>query len=611
VAPFNSREWGHHYGIVGRLRDGLTIDRARTELAAIGRAAVTQFARPPWADMSRGLAVRGLQEQLTADVRPALLSIVGAVLLLLAIACVNVTNLLLARGAQRRAEFAMRVALGASRGRLLRQLLVESVLIALVGGMLGLVVAQAGVGALVALSPPGLPRVNAIRIDTRVFAFALVVTTIVGLAIGFIPAFGAVRTGLNDSLQRTSRRTAGGRTAARRMLVVAEVALALVLLVSAGLLMRSLARLFAVDPGFRSSHLVTMQVVEPGIEFRSDTARRHFYEEALDAVRNVPGVTSAAFTSQLPFTDDLDAYGVEIESGTLKPGEDPSDALQSGLRYVVTPGYFQTMGIPLLRGRALEPNDATMSPESVVISQSLARQEFGSENPIGRRIRMGPEVVAGRPWDIVIGVVGDVKQQSLATGQTQAFYVAMGRWWWVDNVQSLVVRTATDPAALVPSLERAIWSVNANNPIQRVATMDALVTISASQRRFALLIIESFAFAALALAAIGLYGVLSGSVTERMRELGVRSALGASCEAILGLVIRQGMLLTAAGVVLGIVGAIVASRALTSLLFGISHVDPGTYIVVTLLLAAVSLLACALPAWRAARVDPVITLRAE
>jgi putative ABC transport system permease protein len=530
----------------------------------------------------------------------------------LLIACVNVTNLLLARGAQRRSEFAMRVALGASRERLLRQVLTESVVLAMVGGVLGLGVAQIGVHALLALSPAELPRVEAIGLNAPVFLFAFAATTLIGLAVGFIPALGAAGGGLHDKLQRSSRRAASGRGGARRALVVAEVALALVLLVGAGLLMRSLARLFAVDPGFRPSHLLTMQVVEAGLDFHSDTARKRFFEQALDAVSHVPGVASAAFTSQLPLSDDLDGYGVVTASeGALKPGEDPTSLAQSGLRYVVTPGYFRTMGIPLLRGRLLEPNDATMTPEAVVISQSLARQEFGNRDPIGQRIRMGPEIIADRPWDVVVGEVGDVKQESLALGQTEAFYVALGRWWWVDNVQSLVVRTAMDPAALVPSIKRAIWSVNANQPIERVATMDALIERTASQRRFALVVIESFALAALALAAIGIYGVLSGSVSERLREIGVRSALGASRERLLGLVVGQGMALTAAGIVLGVGGAFLASRALMSLLFGVSRLDPLTYLGVALLLGLVSLIACALPAWRAARVDPAITLRAE
>lgn len=611
LAPFNSREWGHHYEIVGRVRDGVPMDRVTAELDAIGRTEVPQFARPRWADMSNGLLVRSLHDQVTGQVRPALLAIGGAVVLLLVIACVNVTNLLLARGAPRRGEFAMRVALGASRGRLVRQVLTESVLIAVIGGALGLAVAQAGVHALLALSPPELPRIEDIGLDAPVFVFALAVTTIIGLAVGIVPAFGAARSGVSEALQRSSRRTAGGRAAARRGLVVAEVALALVLLVSAGLLMRSLVRLFAVDPGFRPSDVATMQVTLPGMEFHSDSARHQFFEQALDAVRNVPGVASAAFTSQVPLSDDLDAYGVEVEAKALKPGEDPSGISASALRYAVTPDYFHTIGMTLLRGRVFEPNDATTSPEAVVISESLAHEEFGDRNPIGQRIRMGPEIGSGRPWDIIVGVVADVKQQSLALGQNQAFYVPMGRWWWVDNVQSLVVRTGTTPATLVPSIKRAIWSVNRTVPIQRIVTMDDLIAASGAQRRFALIVIESFALAALVLAAIGLYGVLSGSVSERTREIGVRAALGASRGSIIGLILRQGLALTAIGVILGAAGAMAATRALTSLLFGVSRLDPLTYLGVIVILAAVSVVACWAPAWHAARVDPAITLRAE
>ena len=608
AASFDSREWGHHYRIIGRLAANVTADQATTEMAAIGRAPVPQFARPPWADMKSGMLVRSLHDAVIADVKPALLAIVGAVLLLLAIACVNVTNLLLARGAQRRGEFAMRIALGAGGSRLVRQLLTESVVVAVLGGALGLGVAQIGVRALIALSPAGLPRVDAIELNASVFAFALAATTIIGLVVGFVPALSATRAGFRDALQQNSRRAAGGRTAARRALVVAEVALALVLLVSAGLLMRSLEHLFAVTPGFRASRLLTMQVIAPGNAYRSDTARRLFYQQALDAVRQVPGVTAAAFTSQLPLSDDLDAYGYAFQSTpNVKAGADGS-----ALRYAVTPAYFATMGIPLRRGRLLESTDLPGGPEAIVISESLARRKFGKQNPIGQRVKFGPETGADtRPWDIIVGVVGDVKQQSLALSQTDAFYVALGQWWWVDNVQSLVVRTTGDPLALVPSIKRAIWSVDKNQPIQRIITMDGLIATTASQRRFALVIIETFAFAALVLAAIGIYGVLSGSVSERMREIGVRSALGASKRSILSLVLRQGLALALLGVVIGLTGAVAATRAIMSMLFDVSRLDPVTYGGVIALLVGVSVLACWVPAWRAARVDPAITLRAE
>jgi putative ABC transport system permease protein len=605
--PFNSREWGHHYQIIGRLRGGISPTAAMSELKTIGEVAVLQFPRPQWASLAGGVLVRSLQDEVTGDAKPALLAIMGAALLLLTIACVNVTNLLLARSAQRRGELAMRMALGAGRRRLVRQLLTESVVLAVVGGLGALVVAQAGVRALIALSPPGLPRAEAIAVDAKVFLFALGVSTVIGLVVGLVPAVGAARGGLSEGMQGSSRRTAGRRGAGRRLLVIAEVALALVLLVSAGLLMRSLEQLLGVAAGFNTQRLLTMQVIAPGQSYRSDTARRQFFERALEAVRQVPGVTGAAFTSQLPLSEDLDSYGYEVASTPgVKPGEDGAV-----FRYAVTPGYLQSMGIPLRRGRALDATDVTAMPEAVLISESLARHKFGSKNPLGERMRFGPETATDRPWDVVVGVVGDVKQESLASQSSEAFYVAMGHWWWVDNVQTLVVRTTGDAVALVPSVKRAIWSVDRNQPIERVMTMDGLIALGAAQRRFALVIIESFAFAALVLAAVGIYGVLSGSVSERMREIGVRSALGASRRSILTLVVRQGLGLTAIGVAIGVGGAFAASQAIVSLMFGVSRVDPVTYAGVVGLLVGVSLLACWLPAWRAARIDPAITLRAE
>jgi putative ABC transport system permease protein len=604
-ASFNGREWGHHYQIIGRLADRLTAERAASDMAAIGRASVPEFPRPPWATMSDGMLVHSLQDDVTGEARPALLAIVGAVLLLLVIACVNVTNLLVARGAQRRGEFAMRIALGAGRRRLVRQLLTESVVLAAIGGVLGLAVAELGVRALVALSPPGLPRVDAIRLDGPVFVFALAVTTLIGVVVGLVPAVVAARSELRDGLQQSSRRTAGGGGVARSALVIAEVALALVLLVNAGLLMRSLERLFAVAPGFNATHLLTMQVIDPGRAYRSDSARRLYYERTLEAVRQVPGVTSAAFTSQLPLSDDLDGYGFEFQSKpTVKAGEDGS-----ALRYVVTPGYIEAMDIPLRAGRVLNASDVRGGDEAVLISESLARREFGNQSAIGQRARFGPETGSDRPWDVVVGVVADVKQESLARGQSAAFYVAIGRWWWVDNVQSLIVRTSGDPAALAPSVKRAIWSVDPNQPIQRIVIMDGLIAASASQRRFALVVIETFALAALVLAAIGMYGVISGSVTERVREIGIRTALGATSRDIVAHVVRRGVLLAAVGVVIGLGGAVAASRSLESLLFSVSRLDPITYVGVTALLAAVAVLASWAPAQRAARIDPSITLR--
>lgn len=599
------RAWGHHLRIVGRLRPSVASTQAKQELDAIAHAPVAEFPRQPWAALKQGLIVNSLQDDVTRGVRPALLAVLGAVLLVLAIACVNVTNLVLARGAQRRGEFAMRAALGAGRMRMIRQLLAESLVLAVLGGALGMVVAELGVRALVALSPPGLPRGGAISLNGAVLAFGMSITTLIGLAVGLIPALHASREELQTELQQSSSRTAGGHQVTRRTLVVAEVALALVLLVSAGLLLRSLQRLFAVAPGFAPSHLLTMQVQTSGHRFDDDSATYRYFEEALDEVRRVPGVAAAGFTSLLPLSDDqFGAYGVHFESS---PADHPQGDEQA-FRYAVSPGYAETMGIPLHRGRLLDSHDTRGAPLAVLISESLAKRKFPGQDPIGRRIHIGP---ADRPWAAIVGVVGDVKQTSLAIAQPDAFYTTAAQAWFADNAMSLVVRINGDPAARAQAIKQAIWSVDKDQPIVRVTTMDGLVAASAAERRFALILFEVFAVVALALAATGIYGVLAGSVTERTREIGVRSALGATRADILALVLRQGMTLTALGAAIGLAGALAASRALVTLLFGVSRLDPVTYLGVVALLAAVSVIACWVPAWRAARVDPSITLRAE
>jgi putative ABC transport system permease protein len=607
TGDFNTREWGHHYQMVGRLTESTTIDRARDEIRAIGRAPVGEFPRPRWAALDGGLLVRPLQETIAAGARPALLAIVAAVSFLLAIAAVNVANLLLARGAQRRAEFALRLALGASRPRFLRQLLTESVVLALLGGVLGLGVAQLGVRALVAVSPPGLPRVNAIRLNAPVFGFAAALTALVGILVGLAPALGALRAGVGQGLQGGSRRATAGRGGARNALVLTEVALALVLLVSAGLLLRSVQRLMSVAPGFDPTSLVTMQVVEAGHTFDTDPARLQFFDQALEAVRRVPGVAGAAFTSQLPLSGEVDGYGYEAESRPEeKPGEDGS-----ALRYTVTPDYFRTMGIPLRAGRLLEATDRPGAPEAIVINEHFARRLFGPLDPIGQRLRFGPQVGGGRPWGEVVGVVGDVKHYSLALEAPDAFYVANGQWDWVDNVATLVVRISGPAASVVPSLQRAVWSVNRNVPILRVQTMEGYLTASAGNRRFTLLAIETLAIAALLLAAVGLYGVISGSVTERVREIGIRTALGATPGEVVGQVVRHALTLTLAGAGIGLVGAYAASRLIASMLFGVSALDPVTYGGVIALLSAVALAAAWGPARRAVGVDPTTALRSE
>lgn len=594
------RAWGHHLRMVGRLRPGVSRDQARGELDVISHALVQEHPK----DYGReGFIVNSLQDDVTGAVKPALLAVLGAVMLVLTIACVNVTNLLLARGVQRRGEFAMRAALGAARTRLIRQLLTESLLLATIGGALGMVVAEIGVRALVALSPPGLPRVGAIGLDGTVFAFGLGITTLIGLVVGLIPALDASRADLHTGMKQSSRRTAGGHQLTRRALVVAEVALALVLLVSAGLLLRSLQRLFAVAPGFDASHQLTMQVQTAGHRFQEDSTTHRFFAQALEAAGQVPGVTAAAFTSQLPLSSDSDIYGVQFESSPNDPEQD-----HGAFRYAVTPGYFETIGIPLRRGRLLDAHDVAGAPVAVLINESFAKRKFPGQDPIGQRVHIGRTDL---PWYTIVGVVSDVKQTSLAVSQSDAVYITPTQWYSADKSMSLVVRARGDAAALAPAIRKAIWSVDKDQPIVRVATMEDLLAASAAERRFALILFEAFGIVALVLAATGIYGVLSGSVTERTREIGVRLALGASRGDILALVVRQGMTLTGLGVVIGLSGAVAASQAIVTLLFGVSRLDPITYLGVIALLVGVSVIACWVPARRATKVDPLVALRYE
>jgi putative ABC transport system permease protein len=607
ITDTNTSEWGNHCSLVARLKPNVSFAQAKADIAMIARTPVPAFPRPHWANMHLGFIVDSLQADVTRSVKPALLAVLGAVMLVLLIACVNVTNLLLARGAQRRSEFAMRAALGAGRARLTQQLLTESLLLALIGGAIGLLVAQVGVQVLIALSPPDLPRLSAIGLDRNVFLFALGITTVIGLLVGLIPALHASRSDLNAGLKEGSQQTAGSHQLTRRVLVVAEVALALVLLVSAGLLLRSLMWLFAVNPGFDAANMLAMQVQTSGHKFEDAKVAHQFFDQALEDVRHVPGVESAAFTSLMPLTDDTQfgSYGADFE----KDGDKPVGGGRGVFRYVVTPGYLEAMRIPLKRGRDLDKRDVADAPHVIVISESLAKEEFGNQNPLGQRMHVGG--FPNWPWYTIVGVAGDVKQASLAASDPDAVYITPEQSWYADSAMSLVVRARGDAAALMPDIKKAIWSVDKDQPIVRIETMSHLLAATAAERQFTLILFEAFGIVALALAAVGIYGVLSGSVTERTREIGIRLALGAPRGNILSLVIRQGLFLVALGVIIGLAGSFAASQAIASQLFGVSPLDSVTYLGVVALLAGVSLFACWIPAWRAARVDPLVALRYE
>jgi predicted permease len=594
------REWGHHLRLVARLRAGLSVVDAKRELDAIAARPVAEFSRVPWARLTGGFMVRSLQDDVVGGVRTALVTVFGAVLILLAIACVNVTSLLLAHGARRRSEFAMRTALGAGRGRLFGQLTAESLALAFAGGLLGVIVAIVGVRALVAISPGDLPRLASVRVDAGVLLFGLALTALVGLVVGVLPGIVASRHDPGAALHGANRRMTSEHHLVRGVLVISEVALSLTLLVGAGLLLRSLARVFATPAGFDASHVVSLQVQLSGDRYRDDASRRAFFERALDAVRRVPGVSEAGLTSQLPLSDDLDIYGARFDRVA-------ADSAGAAFRYAVSPGYLETMRIPLLAGRALSIHDITGAPRVALVNTTFAKRVF-HRSPIGERFVFGPN--QGEPFTVV-GVVGDVVQSSLRDGAPDAVYLPAQQWHWADNVMSFVVRTTGDAALLVPSIREAIWSVDRYQPITRVATMERLLAASEAGRRFVLVLFEAFALVALVLATIGIYGMMAGSVGERLRELGVRSALGASPSSLMRLILRRGLALTFAGVALGLVAATLGSRVLETMLFGVSRTDPLTYAGVVTLLVATAVLACAIPASRAGGVDPALTLRAD
>jgi len=601
------REWGHHLRLIGRLHPGVQDTQATGELRSILQVFGAQNATGynGTGGVPRGMLVTPLQKALTNGFRPALFAVLGAVFLVMLIACVNVANLLLARGAQRRAEFALRAALGAARSRVVRQLLTETILLATIGAILGIAVAAGALRALIALSPPGLPQVHAMTIDPAALLFALGIAVVVGVVLGLVPAFQLSREDLNTGMRQSSRNTAGTRQWGRHALVVSEISLAAVLLVGTGLLLRSMQHLFAVDPGFDSTHVLTMQVQTSGRRFDTDAARVRFFADAVERVRHLPGVVSAGFTTQLPLSGEGDVYGMELQGETAAQ-QTPA------LRYAVTPGYIETMHIPLLRGRLLNDHDIAGAPPAVLIDQALADLKFPHQDPIGHLVRVGPDARnIARPWATIVGVLGDVKQSSLSIGGEQAFYISTAQWAWTDAAQTLVVRTSNDPAAFAPTVREAIWSVDKDQPIVQVATMETLVAASEVQRHFVLILFEAFALAGLLLAAIGIYGVLAGSVNERTREIGVRAALGASRRSILTLIVRQGMTPVALGLVIGLTDAILASQAIAAFLFDTSRFDALTYAGVTALLLAVSAAACLIPARRAATISPVDALRAE
>jgi predicted permease len=603
---YQRKDIGRFMTVAARLKPGATPSQAQTQMSAIALQLEQEF---PDFDGHWGVNVVPLRDQLSGDLRLALLVLFGAVAFVLLIACANVSSLLLARAASREREMAIRTAIGASRWRIARQLLMESLLLALIGGGIGVALAVWGTNALLAASPANLLDLRSISLDFRVLTFAVAATLLAGLLFGFLPSYISAHSRISETLKEGGRgsSSAGRRAFARNAFVVAQLGLALVLLIGSGLLMRSFVRLIGVDPGFDPGHLLTFKVTLPSSKYGTDPLCLTFFQQLLARLSVIPGVRSASMESFPPLTGLGSATGIHILS---QPQQSLMDLPVANVR-VVGSDYLSTMNIPLRAGRFFSANELTEEKHVTIVNQVFVDKYLHGVDPLGQKavIYMKSLEESGNKPSEIIGVVGDVHQMGLDTSPEPTVY-----WPHPELVMSgmtILVRTANDPLALVSTVRSELQKLDPELPMAAVATMDQLLADSLSRSRFTMLLLGIFSAVALVLAAVGIYGLIAYSVTQRTQELGIRIALGAQRHDVLRLVLAQGTRLTLLGVTLGVFAALALSRLLASMLFGVSATDPLTFAGVAALLGFVALLACFIPARRATRVDPIVALRYE
>jgi putative ABC transport system permease protein len=592
------------FWLVGRLKAHIPIEQAQQDMSNIARRLEQQY---PKTNSRVGVKVSRLQEQVLGDVRPALLILLGAIGLVLLIACANVANLLLARAVARYRETAIRQALGAGRIRLIRQFLTESVLLALLGGATGLLLAVWGISVLVALGPQTIPRLTETVIDNRVLGFTFALAFLTGIISGMAPALQASRAELNQTLKEGGTRSTTGDHGkhVRSLLVVSEIALALVLSVGACLLIRSFLHLQQVDPGFQPEKVLTLSMLVDQSKYRKPHQWPGFYQQVLERVETLPGVQAAGLVNALPMGGTNANSNFTIEGRPVGASGEPS--AHADYR-VISPNYFHAMGIPLLRGRAFTGYDKEESPALAIINEAAAKRYWPNEDPLGKRLSVSDE--NGRPhWRQIVGVVRNVKHQGLAGPLEPEIYVPYFHEPYPFMV--LAVRTASDPNSLITAVQSQIWMVDKDQPVFLIRTMRQLVSDSISEWRFQMVLLGIFGALALILAAIGIYGVMSYAVTQRTHEMGVRIALGAHRRDILKLVVGQALRWLLAGVAIGLTGAFALTRVMSSLLYEVTPTDPVTFVGVSLVLAGIAVLASYLPAQKATRVDPMVALRCE
>ena len=589
----------HYINVVGRLKPGVSLAQAQSEMDVIAGQMAKQY---PDTNKGWGIPVFQLTDYLVRDVKTVLWTLLGAVGCVLFIACANIANLLLARANGRMREISIRTALGAGRGRIVRQLLTESVVLSLVGGALGVLIAKWGLDALLVFAPANLPRAKEIGIDGGAMAFTLTLSIITGLVFGIVPAWLATGHNLNATLKEGTRgSTESGRRWFRSGLVVAEVALSLLLLTGAGLLVRSFLKLSAVSPGFEPANGTAVALALPGRKYDTPEKQRQFADRLLASLRNLPGTTAVGLTHVLPMQGNY-VLGFNIDG---RPPIAQSD-LPNTNYYAVTPGYFPAMGIRLIRGRLFTEQDNEKAPRVAIISETLARQQFPNEDPLGKRINItnGPDA-----WREIVGIVYDVKQYGVDRESTMQSYEPFAQVPF--NNLTAVIRTSGDARALHNAIRAQVFAVDKDQPVSSIKPLESIVADSMAQQRFAMLLLTVFSAVALVIAAVGIYGVMAYSVSQRTSEIGIRMALGASPGSVLQLILRQGLGVIAAGLAVGLVSALFAGRLLESLLYQTTARDPLTLAAIAGLLALVALVACLIPARRATRVDPLVALRSE
>ncbi|HEV2802108.1 MAG TPA: ABC transporter permease [Pyrinomonadaceae bacterium] len=594
----------HHIAVVGRMKEGVRLEQAQAQLTNLARRLEEQY---PDDNKDWGAVVLPLHEQVVGKSRRAILILLGAVGFVLLIACANVANLLLARATARRKEIAIRSALGATRGRVVRQLLTESVLLSLGGGAFGAWLAMWGVDLLVALSPGNLPRPAEIGIDGRVLAYTFLVSLATGVLFGLIPALQISRPDFNESLKEGGRGASGSprRQRARSLLVVSEVALALVLLISAGLLLKSFISLQNVKPGFAPEGILTAEIGLPEQKYTDDKRIADFYRQVIARVQQLPGVEAVGAVSQLPLSGAEEVDGFNIEGRTEAQ---TVELTQSADFRVVAPDYFRAMGIPLMRGRQFDDRDRADAPGVMIIDEAFARRFFPGEDPIGKRIdEQGSRT--RKSFMTVVGVVGSVKHASLSADARPTMYLSYEQSGWLD--MTLTVRASGDASNLAAAVRREVSAVDKDQPVTKISTMEETFARAVAPQRFNMMLLGIFAAVAMILATVGIYGVIAYTVSQRSREMGIRIALGATRRDILKLVVGQAMLMACVGVGLGLLGALALTRLMAGLLYGVSATDPLIFISISLLLAVVALLASYIPARRAMKVDPIVALHYE